>query len=93
MVGQSDCCHIDVEDRLRLQWYDVTTDATRLSDGRIVSIKKVKKSDHPIEEQIIRFLSDTPQSIDPRNHSVPVYDVLQSPIDHGRGYGVLPTVI
>ena len=93
VVGQFDCCHIDVEDRLRLQWYDVTTDATRLSDGRIVSIKKVKKSDHPIEEQIIRFLSDTPQSIDPRNHSVPVYDVLQSPIDQDIILLVMPYLV
>ena len=82
-----------MEDRLRPQWYKVTTDATRFSDDRIAVIKKVKTSDHPIEEQIFRFLMDTPQSIDPRDHSVPVYDVLQSPIDQDVILLVMPYLV
>ena len=68
-------------------------DATRSSDGRVVSIKRVKKSDHPIEEQIIRFFSEAPDSLDPRNHSVPVYDVLPSPMDQDVVLLVMPYLV
>ncbi|RDX54873.1 hypothetical protein OH76DRAFT_1478388 [Lentinus brumalis] len=65
-------------------------DATRISDGRIVIVKKVEKSYTPWEEDVIRFLSTEPLASDPRNHSIPVYDVLQSPLDDNITFLVMP---
>lgn len=59
----------------------VTMDAVRIFDGRIVSLKKTSKKDHPVEEDIVRYLNQAPSKADPTNHTVPVYDVLQSPLD------------
>ncbi len=67
--------------------------ATRLSDGQIVSIKKYRKSDHPIEDQIIRVFSGEAVASDPRNHSVPLYDVLQSPRDEDIAFLVMPYLV
>jgi hypothetical protein len=50
-----------------------TIDATRLSDGKRVTLKKVEQSDHPNEVELALFLSSTS---DPRNHTVPIYEVL-----------------
>ncbi|KAI1795563.1 kinase-like domain-containing protein, partial [Ganoderma leucocontextum] len=57
-------------------------DAVRTSDGRIVVLKQVNKSNCPWEEEINRMftMSDLLAS-DPHNHVAPVYDVLQSPLD------------
>ncbi len=68
-------------------------DATRISDGRIVIIKKVEKSYTPWEEDVIRFLSTEPLASDPHNHSIHVYDVLQSPLDDNITFLVMPYLI
>ncbi|RPD78669.1 hypothetical protein L226DRAFT_503302 [Lentinus tigrinus ALCF2SS1-7] len=71
----------------------VTMDATRLRDGRIVSLKQVKKFEHPIEDQIIRFFSEEPIASDLRNHCVPLYDVLQSPRNEDIMFLVMPHLV
>ncbi|RDX54890.1 hypothetical protein OH76DRAFT_1397195 [Lentinus brumalis] len=67
-----------------------TMDAIRVADGRIVSLKQVKKSNNPTEQDIIRFFSEEPLASDPHNHSVPLYEVLQSPIDADVIFLVMP---
>ncbi|TFK92748.1 hypothetical protein K466DRAFT_201477 [Polyporus arcularius HHB13444] len=68
-------------------------DATRLSDGRVVTIKKVEKSYTPWEESIIRLFSTAPLASDPHNHAVPLYDVLQSPMDKDATLIVMPYLV
>ena len=65
-------------------------DATRLSDGQIVTIKKVKKSQTPLEESTIRLFSTVPLTSDPHNHAIPLYDVLHSPLDANVTLLVMP---
>ncbi|TFK92746.1 kinase-like protein [Polyporus arcularius HHB13444] len=65
-------------------------DATRTSDGRIVTIKKVEKCYTPWEEATIRLFSKEPLASDPHNHAVPLYDTLQSPLDDNITFLVMP---
>ncbi|RPD78663.1 kinase-like protein [Lentinus tigrinus ALCF2SS1-7] len=68
-------------------------DATRISDGQIVAIKKVEKSYTPSEESIIRLFSTEPLASDPHNRTVPLYDVLQSPLDSNITLLVMPYLV
>ncbi|KAK0443691.1 uncharacterized protein EV420DRAFT_1022793 [Desarmillaria tabescens] len=52
-------------------------DATRINDGKLVTLKKVPRTKFPYEVDLAVFLTFTPLSDDP-NHCVPVYKVLQS---------------
>ncbi|RPD62072.1 hypothetical protein L226DRAFT_508984 [Lentinus tigrinus ALCF2SS1-7] len=54
-------------------------DATRLSDGKLVMIKKVARGSE--EVRISTYLSSEALRGDPRNHCVPVFDVLDDPDD------------
>ncbi|PCH36039.1 hypothetical protein WOLCODRAFT_91811 [Wolfiporia cocos MD-104 SS10] len=65
-------------------------DATRLSDGKMVSLKKVVRSVHPYEADIAQFLSSKPLSRDARNHCVPIYEVLKVPSDNNTVILVMP---
>ena len=56
-------------------------DAMHISDGCIVVLKKVNMAVHPYEAEIGRLLSAEPLASNPCNHAVPIYDVLQSPLD------------
>ncbi|OCH88107.1 hypothetical protein OBBRIDRAFT_758768 [Obba rivulosa] len=71
---------LDVEDGRGLQ-YGNLNDATRLSDGKIVVLKKVSKSVHPYEAEIGQYFSTEPLASDPRNHCVPIHETLQDPTD------------
>lgn len=44
-------------------------------------MKRFKKSVHPYEREIGEYLSTEPLASDPRNHCVPLYEVLESPQD------------
>ncbi|OSC97553.1 kinase-like protein [Trametes coccinea BRFM310] len=63
------------EDAVMLKHFEVM-DAVRVSDGFLVAIKTVKKGGQ--ELQIAQFLSSIQGST---NHCVPVFDVLQDPVD------------
>jgi hypothetical protein len=65
-------------------------DATRISDGKLVMLKQIRKSLHPFEIEIAQFLSSEPQASDPRNHSVPILEVLQDPEDEDLSLLVMP---
>ncbi|KAJ8487344.1 hypothetical protein ONZ45_g14367 [Pleurotus djamor] len=54
-------------------------DAQRASDGELVYLKCVNKTLHPHEAEIGRYFSTGDLASDPRNHCVPVYEVLQPP--------------
>ncbi|KAA1472467.1 hypothetical protein DENSPDRAFT_778324 [Dentipellis sp. KUC8613] len=63
-------------------------DATRISDGRLVYLKRVNTED--TEYRIAKFLSSEDLRRDPRNHSVPILDVFTDPIDKSVSYMVMP---
>ena len=51
-------------------------DATRLSDGKYVTLKRVKTSVHPYEVDIGLYFSTTGLASDTENHCVPFYEIL-----------------
>ena len=62
-------------------------DATRLSDGKLVMIKKVARDSQ--EVRIATYLSSEHLRKDPRNHSVPVFDILDDPDDPTLSFMVM----
>jgi hypothetical protein len=65
-------------------------DATRISDGKTVMLKRIKRSVHPFEIEIAQFFNTQPQASDPRNHCVPILEVLQDPEDEASSILVMP---
>ena len=63
-------------------------DATRMSDGKLVYIKRVKTGDK--ESAIARMLSSEALLADPRNHSVPIIDTFMDNDDPNTSYIVMP---
>lgn len=59
-------------------------DARRRADGILVAIKSVTKNSQ--EVQISRFLSSLQH---PENHCVPIYDVLDDPLDPSHSLMVM----
>ncbi|KAI0786619.1 kinase-like domain-containing protein [Abortiporus biennis] len=54
-------------------------DATRILDGEMVMLKKVRPSVHPHEADITRYFSTEPVKSHPKNHCVPLLDMLEVP--------------
>ncbi|KAJ7144700.1 kinase-like domain-containing protein [Mycena filopes] len=54
-------------------------DATRLSDGVVVTLKRVDANLHPHEQSIGELLSSASKANDPRNHCVPILEVIRVP--------------
>jgi serine/threonine protein kinase len=65
-------------------------DATRMSDKKFVFLKAIKKTAHPFETEIGLFFSHESMSSDPRNHCVPIYEVVQLPDDKDTVILVMP---
>lgn len=63
-------------------------DATRMSDGKLVYIKRVKKGDN--ESGIATYLYQESLRQDPRNHSVPILDLFEDTDDPTVSYMVMP---
>jgi hypothetical protein len=61
-----------------------------MADGKFVFLKALKKSVHPFETDIALFFSSDSMISDPRNHCVPVYQVLQLPDDEDKVILVMP---
>ena len=57
----------------------VCMDATRISDGRLVMLKRLPSEEGPYELQINRLFSTEPLSSDPRNRCAKLLDVIQLP--------------
>lgn len=54
-------------------------DATRVSDGKTVVLKRFSRRLDPHEKEITMFLGSEPVKSHPRNHFVPIYEVLDIP--------------
>ncbi|KAL1689597.1 hypothetical protein GGG16DRAFT_114840 [Schizophyllum commune] len=78
----------DAEDRFPADKPNVL-DAIKLPHGEPVMLKRVNKL-HSNEVEITTSLSPLPLAKDPRNHCVPVYDVLEVPDDDDLQILVLP---
>ena len=56
-------------------------DATRISDGKYVMLKKLLEDEGPHELQLNRLFSSEPLTSNPRNHCAPLLDVIELPND------------
>ncbi len=56
-------------------------DATRISDGKPVMLKRLLVKEGPHELQINKLFSAEPLASDPRNHCAPLLDVIELPND------------
>ncbi|KAH9920138.1 kinase-like domain-containing protein [Fomitopsis serialis] len=65
-------------------------DATKVADGSLVTMKKIKSDTHPHELEIGQFLSSDQITSDPRNHCVRVLDVLTDPSEPNVSIIVMP---
>ncbi|KAK0207433.1 hypothetical protein IW262DRAFT_1282108 [Armillaria fumosa] len=65
-------------------------DATYTSNGCLLMLKSISKSVHPHEVPISWFLSSQPLASDPKNHCVPIFDVLQSLLNDDMKIIVMP---
>jgi len=64
-------------------------DASR-RDGSLVMLKQVILSEVPLEADMAKLFSSEKFSSNPRNHCIPVYDVLQVPDDNDTVLLVMP---
>ncbi|KAF8215893.1 kinase-like domain-containing protein [Mycena galopus ATCC 62051] len=78
--------HIDVQ-------RTCVMDAVRISDGKLVMLKQISKKTHPFELEIGRFFSSQPRAADPRNHCIPLLDVLQDPKHKDIQIIVMPRMV
>ncbi|KAI9063419.1 hypothetical protein FKP32DRAFT_1572053 [Trametes sanguinea] len=76
------------EDGYSLPFRTSVIDATRVSDGKLVYIKRISSDSQ--ELRILSFLSSEDMRRDPRNHCVPILDVLQDPSEPETSYIVMP---
>ncbi|KAH9937748.1 kinase-like domain-containing protein [Amylocystis lapponica] len=65
-------------------------DAIRVSDGKVVMLKRTSRLTHPHEVEISQMFSSPELASEPRNHCVPVYDVIQTTDDENTSILVLP---
>jgi len=79
----------DCEDALPLRHASVM-DATRTTDAAMVTLKKVSKSVHPYEAELGNFFSSDPLRSHPMNHCVPIYEVMEDPLDDDIVILVMP---
>ncbi|CAL1706289.1 unnamed protein product [Somion occarium] len=79
-----------IEDSRTLGKGDRVIDATRISDGQMVMLKRISTQAHPFEVEITKYFSTEPLSSHPRNHSVPLIDVLRVPDEDDTVILVMP---
>lgn len=63
-------------------------DATRISDGALVYMKRARADSE--ELHIMSYLNTDELRQDPRNHCVPLLDVLRDPLDADMSIMVMP---
>ncbi|KAI8984969.1 kinase-like domain-containing protein [Trametes punicea] len=80
---------LDAEDRLSMHAMGPhLMDARRISDNALVLMKRVRSDSD--ELAIATYLSSDPLRDDPRNHCVPILDVLRDPEDEEISFLVMP---
>lgn len=65
-------------------------DATRLSDGELVLLKRISKTIHPLEVEIMLYFCSESMATHPHNHAIPLYEVLELPEDPDKVIMVMP---
>ena len=65
-------------------------DAVRILDDELVFFKRISLETHPYELEISTMFSTEPLKSHPRNHCVPVLEVLELPDVRGEYILVLP---
>ncbi|KAI0769062.1 hypothetical protein BD413DRAFT_629036 [Trametes elegans] len=80
----------DTEDRIPAMRPTVVLDAVRTSDASLVMLKKVFNCTHPQEISLTQYLASEEMRDDPRNHTVPVWDVFAVPDEPGLTILVMP---
>ncbi|KAF7319142.1 Protein kinase domain-containing protein [Mycena chlorophos] len=68
-------------------------DADRIHDGQQVMLKWVSKTTHPYEVDIATLFSTPEKAKHPRNHCIPILDILQDPHDEDKQIIVMPRLI
>ncbi|KAJ7032028.1 kinase-like domain-containing protein [Mycena alexandri] len=68
-------------------------DAERISDGQQVMLKWVSKKTNPFEVELARFFSMPALARNPKNHCIPILDVLRDPQDSDKQIIVMPRLI
>ncbi|EED84414.1 predicted protein [Postia placenta Mad-698-R] len=76
------------EDAILLPFRQHLIDATRISDGLLVYLKRISTGDE--ESRIACMLSAPSLRDDPRNHCVPILDIFQDDKDESISYMVMP---
>ncbi|KAJ7724949.1 hypothetical protein DFH07DRAFT_931621 [Mycena maculata] len=64
-------------------------DATRISDNAPVMLKLCNLIDYPEEVSILEFLLSGERATDPRNHCIPIYEILRIPDSDLTDIGML----
>lgn len=70
--------------------YPQILDATQVSTGETVMLKRISRSMHSHEIDISRFFSTKPLASHPRNHCIPLHDVLDIPEEDDAALLVIP---
>ena len=70
--------------------YGQVIDATRLSDDKVVTLKRINKMEHPYEVDIGLYFSSKALASLPVNHCVPIHDVLTLDNDENIMIMVMP---
>lgn len=65
-------------------------DASRSSDGELLTLKRISKSLYPFEVEIGQFFSSPAMAKSAHNHCVPIYEALQVPDDENVCILVMP---
>jgi hypothetical protein len=65
-------------------------DATRISDGKLVMLKQIRKSLHPFEVEIAQLFSTDSLASNPRNRCVLILEVLQDPEEEDIVIMIMP---
>ncbi|KAG6883476.1 hypothetical protein C0993_005955, partial [Termitomyces sp. T159_Od127] len=81
----------ECEDGQRIP-YDQAMDATR-ADGALVVLKRLDLDKHPDEISVIRRLTSRAFASNPRNHCVPVLEVIDPPRGSRVAFIVMPLLL
>ncbi|KAI0369571.1 hypothetical protein BV20DRAFT_1020643 [Pilatotrama ljubarskyi] len=87
-TGKGEFAWVRAEDAQALPWRSSVIDATRMSDGTLVYLKRVPSDSQ--ELQILSYLSSEDMRRDPRNHCVPLLDVIRDDSQPNTSFIVMP---
>ncbi|KAG2051565.1 hypothetical protein BDR06DRAFT_983513 [Suillus hirtellus] len=86
-------CHPFTCEDGNISRYSHIIDATRMSDGLYISLKVVNKLDHPHEVDIGQYFMMEHLVSNPKNHCVPLLDVLSVPNEDEKQILVMPLLL